>query len=237
MSPGINIGAASPIASGGQDLPETLAKKINEGTREFIQSIARTKGRNSKALEETVTLARSYSAREALELNVVDLIASDLPDLLRQIDGKSVITPRGTQTLNTKDLEIRELHLLEDFLGVITNPNLVFLFLTIGGLGILAELMTPGLKGPGVIGAIALALGFVGAGQMPVNWVGVGLILLAMVLFYLETQEGGLGIFIADGVVSFILGPILLFGGFAETPDISEPSLKVSSWLIGALAV
>lgn len=219
MSPGTNIGAASPIASGGQDLPETLAKKINEDTRAFIRSIAQTKGRNSKALEETVTLARSYSAREALELNVVDLIASDLPDLLRQIDGKSVITPRGTQILNTKDLEIRELHrnLLEDFLGVITNPNLVFLFLTIGGLGILAELMTPGLKGPGVIGAIALALGFVGAGQMPVNWVGVGLILLAMVLFYLETQEGGLGIFIAGGVVSFI----------------SEPSLKVSSWLIG----
>ena len=235
MSPGTNIGAASPIASGGQDLPETLAKKINEDTRAFIRSIAQTKGRNSKALEETVTLARSYSAKEALELNVVDLISSDLPDLLRQIDGKSVITPRGTQILNTKDLEIRELHrnLLEDFLGVITNPNLVFLFLTIGGLGILAELMTPGLKGPGVIGAIALALGFVGAGQMPVNWVGVGLILLAMVLFYLETQEGGLGIFIADGVVSFILGPILLFGGFAETPDISEPSLKVSSWLIG----
>jgi membrane-bound serine protease (ClpP class) len=126
-------------------------------------------------------------------LNVVDLIATDLADLLQQVDGETVITRNGPQILDTKDLEIRELdrNLLEHFLGVITNPNLVFLFLTIGSLGILAELMTPGLIGPGVVGGIALALGFVGAGQMPVNWVVVALMLFAMILFFWKPKRVG----------------------------------------------
>ena len=235
MAPGTNIGAASPIAAGGADLPETLAKKINEDTRAFIRSIAVARGRNSQALEETVTIARSYSAAEAIELNVVDIIAADLADLLVQLDGRTAQTASGPVVLRTKNADVREIKrtLLEMFLGVLADPNLAFVLLTIGGLGILAEFLTPGFIGPGVVGAIALALAFLGMGQLSVNWIGTGLILFAMVLFFLEAQEAGIGIFGIGGVISFLLGAFLLFGGYFSTPDISEPGSGVSLWLIG----
>ena len=235
MAPGTNIGAASPIAAGGADLPETLAKKINEDTRAFIRSIAVARGRNSQALEETVTIARSYSAAEAIELNVVDIIAADLADLLVQLDGRTAQTASGPVVLRTKNADVREIKrtLLEMFLGVLADPNLAFVLLTIGGLGILAEFLTPGFIGPGVVGAIALALAFLGMGQLSVNWIGAGLILFAMVLFFLEAQEAGIGIFGIGGVISFLLGAFLLFGGYFSTPDISEPGSGVSLWLIG----
>ena len=235
MAPGTNIGAASPIAAGGADLPETLAKKINEDTRAFIRSIAVARGRNSQALEETVTIARSYSAAEAIELHVVDIIAADLADLLVQLDGRTAQTASGPVVLRTKNADVREIKrtLLEMFLGVLANPNLAFVLLAIGGLGILAEFLTPGFIGPGVVGAIALALAFLGMGQLSVNWIGAGLILFAMVLFFLEAQEAGIGIFGIGGVISFLLGALLLFGGYFSTPDISEPGSGVSLWLIG----
>ena len=235
MAPGTNIGAASPIAAGGADLPETLAKKINEDTRAFIRSIAVARGRNSQALEETVTIARSYSAAEAIELNVVDIIAADLADLLVQLDGRTAQTASGPVVLRTKNADVREIKrtLLEMVLGVLADPNLAFVLLTIGGLGILAEFLTPGFIGPGVVGAIALALAFLGMGQLSVNWIGAGLILFAMVLFFLEAQEAGIGIFGIGGVISFLLGAFLLFGGYFSTPDISEPGSGVSLWLIG----
>ena len=235
MAPGTNIGAASPIAAGGADLPETRAKKINEDTRAFIRSIAVARGRNSQALDETVTIARSYSAAEAIELNVVDIIAADLADLLVQLDGRTAQTASGPVVLRTKNADVREIKrtLLEMFLGVLADPNLAFVLLTIGGLGILAEFLTPGFIGPGVVGAIALALAFLGMGQLSVNWIGAGLILFAMVLFFLEAQEAGIGIFGIGGVISFLLGAFLLFGGYFSTPDISEPGSGVSLWLIG----
>ena len=237
LAPGTNIGAASPVAAGGQDLPATLAKKINEDTQAFIRSIADARGRNSEALEETVTHARSYSAAEAVKLNVVDFTADDLNDLLAQLDGKTAQVVGEATVLRTKDAEIRNFKrsLLENFLSVITNPNLAFLLLTIGGLGILIEFITPGFIGPGVVGAIALALAFLGMGQLPVNWIGVGLILFAMVLFFLEAQEAGVGIFGIGGVICFTLGAFLLFGGYFGTPDILEPGSRVSVWIIGVI--
>ena len=235
MAPGTNIGAASPIAAGGQDLPETLAKKINEDTRAFIRSIADTRGRNAQALEETVTHARSYSAEEAIELNVVDFASGSLPELVLRLDGKTADTAAGPVVLATKDADIREIKktLLESFLGTIANPNLAFALLVIGGLGILAEFLTPGFIGPGVVGAIALALAFLGMGQLSPNWIGAGLVLFAMVLFFLEAQEAGIGIFAIGGVICFILGAFLLFGGYFSSPDIPEPGSGVNVWLIG----
>ncbi|MFQ6027994.1 MAG: nodulation protein NfeD [Dehalococcoidia bacterium] len=237
MAPGSNIGAASPIASDGQDIPETLAKKINEDTRAFIRSIAVTRERNSQALEETVTRARSYSATEAVELNVVDFIAPDLSDLLEQLDGQTARTATGVVELQTQNLEIREAKttLLENFLSVIVNPNLAFVLLIVGGVGILAEMMTPGLLGPGIVGVISLGLAFVAMGQLPVNWVGVGLILFAMVLFFLEFEESGVGVLGLGGVICLLLGSFLLFGGYFSSPDIPEAGSKVSLWIIGTV--
>ena len=172
---------------------------------------------------------------EAIELNVVDIIAADLADLLVQLDGRTAQTASGPVVLRTKNADVREIKrtLLEMFLGVLADPNLAFVLLTIGGLGILAEFLTPGFIGPGVVGAIALALAFLGMGQLSVNWIGAGLILFAMVLFFLEAQEAGIGIFGIGSVISFLLGAFLLFGGYFSTPDISEPGSGVSLWLIG----
>ncbi len=150
MAPSTNIGAASPVAAGGRDIPTTLAKKINEDTRAFIRSIAERRGRNTQALEETVTKARSYSAIEAVGGNIVDFIAADLKDLLVQLDGRTAKTSAGPVVLHTRDANVREIEptLLEGFLRVFANPDVAFVLLAIGGLGILVEMVTPGFIGP-----------------------------------------------------------------------------------------
>ncbi len=230
MAPTTNIGAASPVGQGGQDLPETLKSKATQDAAAFMRSIA-------EALEQTVLTALSYSASEALAGGMIDLIAEDLDDLLAQLDGKRLETGRGEAVLDTDGLELRRIKRtpLERFLGFLADPNLAFLLLTLGGIGILIEFLNPGVIVPGLFGVIALALAFVAMGNLPVNWVGVGLIALAMVLFFFETQAPGIGIFGISGGISFILGAFLLFGGFGS-PSIPTPGFRVSLWLIGTVS-
>ncbi|MFC2000227.1 nodulation protein NfeD [Chloroflexota bacterium] len=236
MAPGTNIGAASPVASGGEDLPTTLEKKINEDTRAFIRGIATLRNRNLEALEDTVTKAQAYSAEEAVEKGVVDFMANDLENLLAQLDGATAQTASGTVVLHTQGASIREIdmNLLERFLSVLASPNIAFVLLSIGGLGVLIEIFTPGFIGPGVVGVICYALAFVALGNLPVNWVGVGLIIFSVILFFLELQEPGIGIFGIGGVISFLLGAFLLFGGFGA-PEIPTPSFRVAMWIIGVI--
>ena len=238
MAPGTNIGAASPVAAGGEEIPTTLAKKVNEDTKAFIRSIADARGRSAQALEETVSVARSYSALEAVESNIADFIATDVDDLLRQIDGLTAETAGGTVVLSTKDIPIRQLKhtLLDNLLGVLANPSLAFVLFAIGGVALLVELVMPGYGVAGVVGVIALALAFLGFGNLPVNWIAVGLLAFSFVLFYLETLHPGLSVFGVGGTVCLVLGAVLLFGGFFSTPDIPEPSIMVSPWIIGALS-
>ena len=234
MAPTTNIGAASPVGGGGEDLPETLKSKATQDAAAFLRSIAETRGRNSEALEKTVLSATSYSASEALDDNIIDLIASDIDDLLAQLDGRLVDLTGGEVVLETEGLSLRgiERNLLERFLGFVANPDIAFLLLSIGSLGILVEFLNPGLIVPGVGGAIALALALVAVGNLPVNWAGLGLIGIAMVLFFAELQAPGIGVFGIGGAVCFILGAFLLFGGFSP-PAIPTPSFRVSLWTIG----
>ncbi len=236
MAPGTNIGAASPISSTGDDIPSTLAKKVNEDTQAFIRSIADVRGRNADALEETVTLARSYTAEEALALNVVDLIASDRFDLLNLVDGLTAETAAGPVVVQTRDLPIREINknLLEQFLAILGNPSVAGILISLGSLALLIEFYTGGSIGPGVAGVIMLALGFLGAGQLPLNWVALGLIIFAMLLFFLEMQAPGIGIFGIGGVFSLAIGLFFLFGNFSGGPEIPEPGTQVSPWVIGS---
>ena len=239
MAPATNIGAASPISSSGEDLPETLARKINEDTRAFIRAIAERRGRNAEALEATVTEARAYSASEAIELAIIDLVASDMADLLAQLDGRRAETAAGSVVLDTNNLDVRAIEktLLERFLTTIADPNIAFLLLSVGSMALLAEFFSPGVFGPGVVGVLALALAFVAFGQLPVNWVGVALVLFSMGLFYFEMQIPGVSVFGAGGVAAFLVGAFLLFGGFFESPEIPEPIVEVNRWLIGATAM
>ncbi len=237
MASATNIGAAAPVGSGGEDLPETLESKATQDAAAFIRSIGERTGRNPEALAETVLKARSYSASEALEAGIVDLLAEDVGELLGSLDGISVEVGGREAVLETADLEIRETGrtALERFLGLIAHPDIAFLLLSLGGLGIMIELLSPGLLGPGILGVIALALAFVALGNLPVNWIGVGLILMAMALFFMEMQAPGVGIFGIGGALSFVVGAFLLFGGF-DPPPIPSPSFRVSIWMIGGVS-
>ncbi|MBT5774334.1 MAG: nodulation protein NfeD [Dehalococcoidia bacterium] len=236
MAPATNIGAASPISASGEDLPETLARKVNEDTKAFIRGIAEERDRNAEALQDTVTSALSYSATEAVELRVVDLIATDITDLLNQLDGRTAQTAAGPVVLSTAGVPTQQIKktLVESFLTVIADPNIAFLLLSIGSLSLMAEFFSPGVFGPGIVGVLALALAWVSLGVLPVNWVAVALILFSFGLFYFEMQVPGVGVFGAGGLVTFVVGAFLLFGGWFESSQIPEPTVEVNRWLIAA---
>ena len=239
MAPGTNIGAATPISSTGQDLDETLASKVENDAAALIRSIAQERGRNQDKLEDTVRSAASYSAQEALADNVVDHLANNLNHMLAQLDGLSANTSAGTVVMETRGLEIRpfEKNILEHFLEFISDPNVSFILLTVGGLGIVVEMFNPGLIAPGVVGVICLLLAFLAIGNLPVNWAGVVFIVLAMVLVVLEVAVAGFGILGVGALVSLIVGGLLLFTQFG-TPSPTLPSISVSRWvLIGTVAV
>ena len=233
MAPGTNIGAAAPISSNGGDLEDTLASKVENDAAALIRSIAQTRGRNQDKLEATVRSAASYSAQEALADNVVDLIAENVDELLSKLTGLSVQTSLGTVVLETNGLEIRSFKksILEHFLEVISDPNVSFLLLMVGGLGIVVEIFNPGLVGPGVIGVICLLLAFLALGNLPVNWAGVVFILLAVVLIVLEIAVSGFGILGVGATVSLIVGGFLLFNQFGDISPY-QPFFNVNRWLL-----
>ena len=238
MASATNIGAASPVGGGGEDLPDTLESKARQDAAAFLRSIGDRTGRNPEALEATVLEARSYTASEALDEGIIDLLADDIDDLLASLDGRTVTVDGSETVLETAGLAVRDIEktALEQFLDIISNPDIAFLLLSIGGLGIIIELYSPGLLGPGIVGLIALALAFVALGHLPVNWVGFGLIVVAMFLFFMEMQAPGISVFGIGGAVSFLLGGFLLFGSF-EAPAIDAPSFRVSYWMLGVVGV
>ena len=201
-----------------------------------MREIAETRGRNADALTDTILKATAYSATEAVEKNVVDLIAQDLDDLLRQIDGRTAEIRGRDVVLDTAGLDVRSIDKtpVERFLGFIANPNISFLLFVIGSIGLVVEIFSPGLIGPGVVGILCLALAILAFGYLPVNWAGVALLVFAAVLFFFELQAPGVGLFGIVGVISFLIGAFFLFGGFTP-PPIPTPSFRVSIWLMGGL--
>ena len=240
MAPVTNIGAASPVGLG-QDLPETLERKASQDAAAFLREIAGERGRNVEALQSTVFEAASFSATEALDNNIVDLVADDLQDLIAQLDGTVVELRSGELRLDLEGVELRQIDRtpLELFLGFLSDPNVAFILVTIGLIGLFVEFILPGLWGPGILGVICLALGFVALGDLPVNWVGVALMVFAMVLFYIEVQAPGIGIFGVSGAIAFVVGGFLLVGGLTPPaiPQAPEaPSFRVNYFLLGGIA-
>jgi len=236
MAPASNIGAATPVSGAGEDLPETLANKSTNDAAALIRSIAQERGRNADKLEATVREAASFTATEAVELNVVDFVAEDLDDLLGQLDGRTVSTNSGPLTLDTRDLQILKVNrtLLEHFLEFISDPNVTFILITIGSLGLVIELFNPGLYVPGVVGAICLLLAYLALGNLPVNWAGVAFIFLAIGLAVLETQVAGWGGLGVGAIASFLVGGLILFTQFGgRSPTL--PPMSVNLWLLGGI--
>lgn len=222
MSPTTTIGAASPVRFDGRDLDTTLKAKVTEDAVAFIRSIAEERNRlagsqlrNSDALAETVRDAAAFSHQGALDVGITDLIVSDMTDLLIQLDGMSVTLNTGqVVVLETNGITTYEIspNFFERFVDFIASPTLAFLLLAVGGAGIIVELWNPGLFIPAIIGFVALGIAILALVNLPANWLGLGLILLAMALFYFETQAPGFGVFGFGGAVSFVFGGLLLFG-------------------------
>ena len=226
MSPATSIGAASPVRFDGRDLDTTLRAKVTEDAVAFIQSIAEERNsltgsqvRNPEALAETVRDASAFSHQGALDIGIIDLTADNITDLLIQLDGMSVTLNTGqTVVLETSGITTYEIspNFFERFVDFIASPTLAFLLLAIGGAGIIVELWNPGLFIPAIIGFVALGIAILALVNLPANWLGLGLILLAMALFYFETQAPGFGLFGFGGAVSFVFGGLLLFGGITS---------------------
>ena len=238
MTPGTTIGAASPVDAGGNDLRETIKAKASQDAAALLRGIAAQRKRNSEALEETIFEARSYSAEEALELDVVDLNARDLTDLLAQLDGREIDLNGTNITLSTSQssVEVLEETPVQRFQGWLANPHLVFILFAVGGILIIVELVSPGGWIPGATGLGLLLLAFVGLGNLPVNWIGLALMGGGLVLLFVELQAPGWGGFGAAGGIAFVIGGFLLFGD-TSVPGLPAPDVRVGWAVLAGTAV
>ena len=229
MAPQTAIGAASPVGSQGEELGETIAAKEKNILKATARSLAERRGADVIALaERTIESAAAVSASEAYAIGLVDFIATDLPDLLRQLDGFQVTTNTGEVTLETSNVQVDEFEptWIESLLGILTNPNIVFVLLTIGVQAILIELSSPGGWVAGFIGAVCLALAAYGVGVLPVNWFGIIFIIIAFVLFLVDIKAPTHGALTAAGAGSLIIGALVLFNS-PGTPQFQRVSVPL----------
>jgi membrane-bound serine protease (ClpP class) len=231
MAPNTTIGAAHPVGAAGEDIEGTLGDKVTNEAAEYIKGIAELRGRNADWAEDAVRRSIAANENEALELDVIDIVATDLDDLLEQADGRTVRPIGGETVVHTQGVPIvyNDMSLIENFLSIMSNPDIAFILLSLGMLGIFFELVNPGALFPGVFGAIALLLGFFSLGTLPVNWAGPLLIMLAFVLFVAEIVVSGFGVLGIGGVIALIMGGLLL-------TSTSNPEFQVSRWLIFGMA-
>jgi membrane-bound serine protease (ClpP class) len=240
MAPETAIGAASPVGMQGEDLGETIAAKEKNILKATVRSLSANRPPEAVELaEQTIESAEAASAQEAFEIGLVDFIAADLSDLVRQLDGFTVETSRGARTLETTRAAVVpfELTLIEQLLGTLTNPNIVFLLLTIGVQAILIEISSPGGWAAGFIGVVALALATYGLGILPVNWFGLVFLATAFVLFILDIKAPTHGGLTAAGVGSLIVGALVLFNspGTPNFQRVSVPLVVAASLVTAAV--
>lgn len=223
MAPGTNVGAAHPVAMGGGEMDKTMKEKIENDSVAYIRSIAEQRGRNVAWAEDAVRKSVSVTEREALKLKIIDLVAEDLPALLKQLDGRTITLQSGQWVLHTAGAAVREfpMGLRLELLKALSDPNIAYLLMTIGTVGIIAELYNPGAILPGVVGAISLILAFYSFQSLPVNYAGVLLFLLGIVFFILEASVTSYGLLAIGGVVSMFLGSVMLIKTDVEFLQIS----------------
>lgn len=228
MAPGTSTGAAHPVGISitGQQMDETMAEKVTHDAAAYIKSIAEKRGRNIKMAEDAVRKSLSYTEKEAFEGKLIDIIAKSDKELIAHIDGREIQRFDGeTIKLELKDKEILEVSMTarQKFLLTISNPNLAYLLLMLGLLGLYFELANPGAILPGVLGAISLLLAIFAFQILPINYVGLMLILLAIGMFILEMKVQSYGILSVGGIIAMIIGSIMLID--TPIPEL-RPSLK-----------
>ncbi len=225
MAPGTNIGAAHPVGIG-EKMDKTLAEKAENDAAAYIKALAEKRGRNSEWAENAVRKSVSITDAEALKLHVIDIVAPNLDSLLESIDNRTVDVSAGKRTIKTKGIKVThiEMGLRHKILDFISDPNVAYILMLLGFYGIFFEFTNPGAIFPGVFGAISLILAFYSFQTLPVNYAGLMLIILAIILFILEIKIISHGILTLGGIISMIIGSLMLF---ESTQPFFSLSLKV----------
>jgi membrane-bound serine protease (ClpP class) len=218
MSPGTNTGAASPVLMG-QEMEETMRKKVENDAAALLRSMTSRRGRNSQLAEQTIREAKAFTDKEALDQKLIELIAPDEQQLFQQLNGREITRWDGhKQVLHLSGASVQDVRLTlrERLMDAIADPNIGFILLILGVLGMYIEFTHPGMIFPGVLGAILALLGLSSLTILPINWVGVALLVLAAVLFVLEAKFASHGVLGIGATVSMVLGAILLINGPPE---------------------
>lgn len=236
MAPGTNIGASHPVNMNGTDIDDVMKEKIENDVAAFARSIAQKKGKNVEWAEKAVRESVSASADEALELGVIDLICNNISDILKVTNGKEIELKHRKVLLNFNDTKLlfRDMNWKENFLSYIANPNIAFILILIGIYGLFFELKSPGSIFPGAVGTISLLLAAFSLQMLPINYVGLGLIILSFALFLLEIFIISYGFLTIGGIISFTIGSIMLIDSPYEFMKISL-SLIITASILTAL--
>ena len=235
MAPQTNIGSASPISITGADIDEVLGRKIENDAAAYVSALAEEHGRNSALAEEMVREATNVTAPEALDAGLIDLIAGDEEDLLEQLDGFVVQGPKeGALDTAGLELEQRDMPLQYDILQLIVNPNVAFLLILAGILGLAIELFSPGLVLPGAFGVVSFVIGLYGSAQLPVTAAGIILLVAGVGLIIAETQLPTGGIVGIVGVIALAVSGLMLFDT-DEGLEISPPLVIGVALVLGGL--
>lgn len=226
MAPGTNIGAAHPVAMGGE-MDSTMSEKVANDAAAYIRSLAKRRGRNQEWAEDAVYKSVSITASEAFEKNVIDIVAKSVDDLLEQCHDREITISDTIAVLNTKDARVERIDITfaDEVLRIISDPNIAYLLMSIGMMGLYFEFSNPGAIFPGVIGAICLILAFFSFSTLPINYAGLMLFLLAGVLFILEIKITSHGALAIGAIISMIIGSMMLI-------DTEVPYMQISTVLI-----
>ena len=230
MTPGTTIGAAHPVAGGGEEIPEDQMKKIVEFSAKWMRTIAEDRGRNMEEAELAVRESKSFTDVDALEHNLIDLRADNLRSLISQINGWEVTLASGQEVIiDTTDYvpTRNEMNAVEKLLHAISDPNIAYILFTLASIGLITEISNPGLVFPGVAGGISLFLAFYSLGVLNAYWGGIALILLAVGLFIAEYFTTSFGLLTAGGVAAMVMGSLILFS--------HSPGIEVSRGLIAGV--
>ncbi|MHB1356558.1 MAG: NfeD family protein [Anaerolineae bacterium] len=237
MAPATHIGAAHPVPLGGE-VDAVMAEKMVSDAAALVRAIASKRTRNVAWAESAVRENLSLTASEALEMNVIDLVADNLDDLLVKLDGRNISTDGETVSLRTTDMtqQAFNMNLIERVMHVISDPNIAYLLLTFGTLLLLAELANPGLSLTGIGSAVCYIVALLALGNLPVNWAGVALLSASVVFFIVGLLTNTEAIVTVAGLVPFILGSLLLFSPSSLT-SLAAPLIQVSPWLIAFMTI
>lgn len=234
MAPGTNMGAASPVAVGGAQPDETMAKKLMQDAEAYMRSLAEQRGRPAELAMEAVTDGRSFSAEEAVGAGLADFIAADVDGVLAGLEGRAVSRSGASVELRLEQPEILRIEqsLRQRILAILANPQVAYILMLIGLAGLYFELSTPGAIVPGVLGGICLVLALLAFQVLPISYAGLALIALAVVFFILEIKVTSYGLLTIAGLVAFVLGSLMLVPG-----PIPEMRLQLGFVLPTALGV